>query len=159
MALSAPIRNTIGWSRGRRASSPAPTGRSPGKVGIVTGGGSGHLPVFTGYVGPGLLDACAVGDVFASPTAEQMAEAMRAANGGAGVLRLYGNYGGDVMNFDMAGGSRRDRGHRGDDGAARATTSPAPARPSATSGAASPAWSSPSRSPAPRPRPASTSTR
>ena len=74
-----------------------------GKVGIVTGGGSGHLPVFTGYVGKGLLDACAIGDVFASPSVEQMADAMRAANGGAGVLRLYGNYGGDVMNFDMAG--------------------------------------------------------
>ena len=75
----------------------------PGKVGIVTGGGSGHLPVFTGYVGPGLLDACAIGDVFASPSAEQMADAIRAADSGAGVLRLYGNYGGDVMNFDMAG--------------------------------------------------------
>ncbi len=74
-----------------------------GKVGIVTGGGSGHLPVFTGYVGAGLLDACAIGDVFASPSAEQMADAIRAANSGAGVLRLYGNYGGDVMNFDMAG--------------------------------------------------------
>lgn len=73
------------------------------KVGIVSGGGSGHLPVFTGYVGPGFLDACACGDVFASPSADQMATAMRAANGGAGVLRLYGNYGGDVMNFDMAG--------------------------------------------------------
>jgi dihydroxyacetone kinase-like protein len=75
----------------------------PGKVGIVTGGGSGHLPVFTGYVGPGLLDACAIGDVFASPSAEQMADAIRAAHQGAGVLRLYGNYGGDIMNFDMAG--------------------------------------------------------
>ncbi len=74
-----------------------------GKVGIVTGGGSGHLPIFTGYVGPGLLDAAACGDVFASPTADEMASAMRAADGGAGVLRLYGNYGGDVMNFDMAG--------------------------------------------------------
>ncbi|MGE0117528.1 MAG: dihydroxyacetone kinase subunit DhaK [Dongiaceae bacterium] len=74
-----------------------------GKVGIVSGGGSGHLPIFTGYVGPGLLDACAIGDIFASPSVEQMAEAMRAAHGGAGVLRLYGNYGGDVMNFDMAG--------------------------------------------------------
>ncbi|WP_424970508.1 dihydroxyacetone kinase subunit DhaK [Dinoroseobacter sp. S76] len=74
-----------------------------GKVGIVTGGGSGHLPVFTGYVGTGLLDACAIGDVFASPSAEQMADAIRAADTGAGVLRLYGNYGGDVMNFDMAG--------------------------------------------------------
>ncbi|NNG03172.1 MAG: dihydroxyacetone kinase subunit DhaK, partial [Inquilinus sp.] len=58
---------------------------------------------FTGYVGTGLLDACAIGDVFASPSVEQMTDAMRAANGGAGVLRLYGNYGGDVMNFDMAG--------------------------------------------------------
>ena len=46
-----------------------------GKVGIVSGGGSGHLPVFTGYVGPGLLDACAIGDVFASPSVEQMSEA------------------------------------------------------------------------------------
>ncbi len=74
-----------------------------GKVGIVSGGGSGHLPIFTGYVGTGLLDACAIGEVFASPSVDQMAEAMRAANGGAGVLRLYGNYGGDCMNFDMAG--------------------------------------------------------
>ncbi len=80
----------------------AAAGRT-GKVGIVSGGGSGHLPIFTGYVGPGLLDACAIGDVFASPTAEQMADAIRAADRGAGVLRLYGNYGGDVMNFDMAG--------------------------------------------------------
>ncbi len=78
-------------------------GMTPGKVGIVTAGGSGHLPVFTGYVGKGLLDAAAIGEVFASPSAEQMAQAMRKANGGAGVLRLYGNYGGDVMNFDMAG--------------------------------------------------------
>ncbi len=75
-----------------------------GKVGIVTGGGSGHLPVFTGYVGAGLLDACAVGEVFASPPSDRMESAMRyAAGGGAGVLRLYGNYGGDGMNFDMAG--------------------------------------------------------
>ncbi len=73
-----------------------------GKVGIVSGGGSGHLPIFTGYVGKGLLDACAIGDVFSSPTVEQMADAIRAANGGAGVLRLYGNYRGDILNFDMA---------------------------------------------------------
>jgi len=77
-------------------------GATRGKVGIVSGGGSGHLPIFTGYVGEGLLDACAIGDVFASPSAEQMAEAIRLADGGAGVLLLYGNYGGDVMNFDMA---------------------------------------------------------
>lgn len=80
-----------------------PSGTVRDKVGIVTGGGSGHLPVFAGYVGSGLLDACAVGDVFASPSADEMAIAMRAADGGRGVLRLYGNYGGDVMNFDLAG--------------------------------------------------------
>jgi dihydroxyacetone kinase-like protein len=78
-------------------------GTIQGKVGVVSGGGSGHLPVFTGYVGKGLLDACAIGDVFSSPSVDQMAEAIRAANGGAGVLRLYGNYGGDNINFDMAG--------------------------------------------------------
>lgn len=78
-------------------------GKVDGKVGIVTGGGSGHLPVFGGYVGKGLLDAAAIGEVFASPPAEQMAIAMRYADAGAGVLRLYGNYGGDTMNFDMAG--------------------------------------------------------
>ena len=73
-----------------------------GKVGIVTGGGSGHLPVFLGYVGEGLLDACAVGNVFAGPRMADCIEAARAADGGAGVLQLYGNYGGDRMNFDMA---------------------------------------------------------
>lgn len=74
-----------------------------GKVGIVSGGGSGHLPTFTGYVGPGLLDACSIGNVFAGPSVGDCVDAMRAADGGAGVLRLYGNYGGDRMNFDMAG--------------------------------------------------------
>jgi len=77
-------------------------GPIPGKVGIVSGGGSGHLPVFTGYVGDGLIDACAIGDVFSSPNVDQMLEAIRQANWGMGVLLLYGNYGGDVMNFDMA---------------------------------------------------------
>lgn len=72
------------------------------KVGIVTGGGSGHLPVFLGYVGQGLLDACAVGNVFASPSAQTMADAIKAVDRGSGVLCLYGNYGGDILNFDMA---------------------------------------------------------
>lgn len=72
------------------------------KVGIVTGGGSGHLPVFLGYVGKGLLDGCAVGNVFASPSAQKMADMIRACDRGSGVLCLYGNYGGDNMNFDMA---------------------------------------------------------
>lgn len=74
----------------------------PRKVAIVTGGGSGHLPVFTGYVGHGLADACAVGDVFSSPSVEQIVEAVRAVNTGAGVLLLHGNYSGDNMNFEMA---------------------------------------------------------
>jgi phosphoenolpyruvate---glycerone phosphotransferase subunit DhaK len=73
-----------------------------GKVGIVTGGGSGHLPLFMGYVGFGLADGVAVGDVFASPSSEQILEATRSVDGGAGVLYLYGNYSGDVMNFDLA---------------------------------------------------------
>src|SRR5690348_6507189 len=73
-----------------------------GKVGIATGGGSGHLPVFMGYVGHGLADGAAIGNVFASPSAEQMLAVTRAINGGKGVLYLYGNYGGDVMNFDLA---------------------------------------------------------
>ena len=77
-------------------------GTRAGKVGIASGGGSGHLPVFTGYVGRGLLDSCAIGDVFSSPGADQMVEAIRAANAGAGVLLLFGNYGGDSMNFEMA---------------------------------------------------------
>jgi len=73
-----------------------------GKVALATGGGSGHLPVFLGYVGTGMLDGCAVGDVFQSPSAEQMLEVTRRIHGGKGVLYIYGNYGGDVMNFDMA---------------------------------------------------------
>jgi len=72
------------------------------KVGIVTGGGSGHLPVFTGYIGKGFLDACAIGSVFASPSVEQMVSAIKNANNGNGVLCIIGNYGGDVMNFEMA---------------------------------------------------------
>ena len=73
-----------------------------GKVGIVTAGGSGHLPVFLGYVGKGMLDGCAIGNVFASPSAQKMVDAIKASDFGSGVLCLYGNYGGDKMNFDMA---------------------------------------------------------
>lgn len=73
-----------------------------GKVGVVSGGGSGHLPLFTGYVGKGLLDACAIGNVFEGPTSSSCQDAIAAANGGAGVLCLFGNYGGDRMNFEMA---------------------------------------------------------
>ena len=80
-----------------RADSPV-----EGKVALATGGGSGHLPVFLGYVGKGMLDGCAVGDVFASPSADQMYEVTKRIHGGKGVVYIYGNYGGDVMNFDMA---------------------------------------------------------
>lgn len=73
-----------------------------GKVGIVSGGGSGHLPLFCGYVGDGLLDACSIGNVFEGPTVGSCTDAIKAANGGAGVLCLFGNYGGDRMNFEMA---------------------------------------------------------
>ena len=76
--------------------------KSSNKVGLVTGGGSGHLPVFTGYIGKGFLDACAIGSVFASPSVEQMLSAIKNANNGNGVLCIIGNYGGDVMNFEMA---------------------------------------------------------
>ena len=76
--------------------------RASKKVGIVTGGGSGHLPVFTGYVGKGFLDACAIGSVFASPSVEQMVSAIKNADNGNGVICIIGNYGGDVMNFEMA---------------------------------------------------------
>ena len=73
-----------------------------GKVGVVTGGGFGHLPLFAGYVGSGLLGACAVGDVFAGPPADVCADAIRAADGGAGVVCVLGNYGGDRMSFANA---------------------------------------------------------
>ena len=74
----------------------------PGKVGIATGGGSGHLPLFLGYVGDGMLDGCAVGGVFQSPSAEQMYQVTKHIDQGAGVLYIYGNYSGDIINFDMA---------------------------------------------------------
>jgi dihydroxyacetone kinase-like protein len=77
-------------------------GKKRGKVGLATGGGSGHLPLFVGYVGDGMLDGCAVGGVFQSPSAEQMLKVTRSIAAGAGVLYIYGNYSGDVINFDMA---------------------------------------------------------
>lgn len=73
-----------------------------GKVGIVTGGGSGHKPAFIGYVGRNLVDAAAVGEVFSSPTAKAFYDAFKAVDGGAGVACLYGNYAGDNMNVKMA---------------------------------------------------------
>ena len=73
-----------------------------GKVGIVSGGGSGHEPMHGGFVGKGMLDAACPGEVFTSPTPDQMMEATKAVDGGAGVLHIVKNYTGDVMNFEMA---------------------------------------------------------
>ena len=73
-----------------------------GKVGVITGGGSGHEPGFMGYTGKNMLDAVAVGELFSSPTAKSFQDAIREANGGAGVICLYGNYAGDNMNVKMA---------------------------------------------------------
>jgi len=72
------------------------------KVGLVVGGGSGHEPAFAGYVGPGMADAAACGNIFASPPAEVVLEAIHAASSGRGVILAYGNYAGDVMNFGLA---------------------------------------------------------
>jgi len=77
-------------------------GPRPGKVGLVIGGGSGHEPGFLGYVGKGLADAVAVGNIFSSPPPIPILHCAKAASGGAGVLFVYGNYAGDVMNFEMA---------------------------------------------------------
>jgi dihydroxyacetone kinase-like protein len=76
--------------------------RASGKVGIVVGGGSGHEPAFAGYVGAGMADAAACGNVFASPPPNVVLAAIHAANMGRGVLLAYGNYTGDVMNFGLA---------------------------------------------------------
>lgn len=87
-----------GTSRAVRAIS----GPREGKVAIVIGGGAGHEPAFWGYVGPGLADAAVVGNIFASPPPDPIIAATRAVQGGAGVLYIYGNFSGDVLNFDMA---------------------------------------------------------
>ena len=81
-----------------------------GKVAIATGGGFGHLPLFLGYVGRGLADGVAVGDVFSSPSHAEMLAVTKAIDGGAGVFYLYGNYGGDIMNFDLAAELAADEG-------------------------------------------------
>lgn len=81
-----------------------------GKVGIVSGGGSGHEPMHGGFVGMGMLDAACPGAVFTSPTPDQMLEATKAVNGGVGVLHIVKNYTGDIMNFEMAAELARAEG-------------------------------------------------
>ena len=73
-----------------------------GKVGLLSGGGSGHEPMHNGFVGRGMLDAACPGEVFTSPTPDQMQAATEAVDAGAGVLHIVKNYTGDVMNFEMA---------------------------------------------------------
>ena len=97
-----------------------------GKVAIVSGGGSGHEPMHAGFVGKGMLDAACPGQVFTSPTPDQIEAATRAVDGGAGVLHIVKNYTGDIMNFEMAAelcqlarhrrARRRDRRRRGGEG-------------------------------------------
>jgi phosphoenolpyruvate---glycerone phosphotransferase subunit DhaK len=82
------------------------------RVGVVTGGGSGHEPAFFGYVGPGLADGAALGNVFTSPSATPILEVAERVERGAGVLFIYGNYEGDVMNFEMAEELLDERGIR-----------------------------------------------
>lgn len=72
------------------------------KVGLVSGGGSGHEPAHAGYVGKGMLDAAVLGEVFTSPTPDQLIEAIKTVDGGAGVFLIIKNYTGDVLNFEMA---------------------------------------------------------
>jgi len=84
----------------------------PGKVGIISGGGSGHEPLHGGFVGHGMLDAAAPGAVFTSPTPDQMEWATTKVDGGAGVLHIVKNYSGDVMNFEMAADLARDGGRQ-----------------------------------------------
>jgi dihydroxyacetone kinase-like protein len=85
-------------------------GARPGKVGLVSGGGSGHEPLHGGFVGYGMLDAACPGEVFTSPVPDQMLAAARAVNGGAGVLQIVKNYTGDVLNFQMAAELAEDEG-------------------------------------------------
>lgn len=82
----------------------------PGKVGVISGGGSGHEPMHGGFVGVGMLDAACPGAVFTSPVPDQMLTATRAVNGGAGVLHIVKNYTGDVMNFELAAELARAEG-------------------------------------------------
>ena len=81
-----------------------------GKVGVLTGGGSGHKPAFIGFIGKGMLDAVAVGEIFTSPPPLAVYEGAKAVNGGKGVVFLLGNYSGDVMNFGLAAEMCREEG-------------------------------------------------
>lgn len=91
----------------RRAGGPL-----PGKVAIISGGGAGHEPAFWGGIGDGLIDGAVQGEVFTSPTPDEILACLKAADGGAGVIQLYNNYTGDVLNFDMAAEAAEAEGLR-----------------------------------------------
>ncbi|WP_183431188.1 bifunctional sugar-binding transcriptional regulator/dihydroxyacetone kinase subunit DhaK [Mesorhizobium sp. RMAD-H1] len=96
--------------KGSNRSLVAKHGPRTGKVGLVIGGGTGHEPCFLGYVGKGLADAVAIGNIFSSPPPTPILECAKAASGGKGVLFVYGNYAGDVMNFEMAAEMAQEEG-------------------------------------------------
>lgn len=104
---AARLRQVPGLSVVVRRGSPV-----PGRVGVVVGGGSGHEPAFTEFVGLGMADAAVAGAVFTSPGPDAILAAVRAVDGGAGVLFVYGNYAGDNMNFGMAAASAASAGIR-----------------------------------------------
>ena len=83
---------------------------APGKVGLVVGGGSGHEPMYGAFVGPGLANASVSGNIFAAPAPQHVQEAIEAADAGAGVLVVYGNYAGDILNFDLGAEDAADNG-------------------------------------------------
>ncbi|MEA3536709.1 bifunctional sugar-binding transcriptional regulator/dihydroxyacetone kinase subunit DhaK [Rhizobium sp. CC-YZS058] len=95
---------------GSRRALAAREGPRTGKVGLVIGGGAGHEPCFAGYVGKGLADAVAIGNIFSSPPPDPIVKCAVAASGGRGVLFVYGNYAGDVMNFEMAAEMAAEQG-------------------------------------------------
>jgi phosphoenolpyruvate---glycerone phosphotransferase subunit DhaK len=121
------------------------------RVTIATGGGSGHLPLFVWYVRPGFADGCAVGNLFASPSADQMLAVTQAISRGQGVLYLYGNYGGDRLNFDIAAELAQAEDIKVTTVLGADDVASAPPE-SASGGAGSQESSSATRSPAPAPR-------
>ena len=125
-------------------------GPKKGKVALISGGGSGHEPLHGGFVGLGMLDAAAAGNVFTSPVPDQMEAATRAVDGGAGVLHIVKNYTGDVLNFQMA--AELVAGEIEVARSSRTTTSRSRTRCTRPVGAASARRSSSRRSPGPRPR-------
>ena len=117
------------------ASSCSARSLKPGKVALISGGGSGHEPLHAGFVGHGMLDAACPGQVFTSPTPDQMLAAAEAVDGGAGVLFIVKNYSGDMMNFQMAAEMLTATTRP----SSSTTTSRSRTRPTPPAGAASPA--------------------